>query len=126
MRVACGGPPGAGAAPPGGAAGTITGRRNSAVRRSSIVSSVLGRISVAPQPEQNLASPLLSVPQMLHFIAVLSLRARCRRAIPALSRGGRNRPFATPADGGMANFDDKRDRETPARVGKAPQPPPGH
>jgi hypothetical protein len=54
----------------GGAAGTITGRRYMAVRRSSIVSSVFGRINVAPHPEQNLASTLLSVPQMLHFIAV--------------------------------------------------------
>ncbi len=53
-----------------GAAGTIGGRRYMAVRRSSIVSSVFGRINVAPQPEQNLASTLLSVPQMLHFIAV--------------------------------------------------------
>ena len=54
----------------GGAAGTISGRRYMAVRRSSIVSSVFGRINVAPQPEQNLASTLLSVPQMLHFIAI--------------------------------------------------------
>ena len=53
-----------------GAAGTITGRRYMAVRRSSIVSSVFGRTNVAPQPEQNLASTLLSVPQMVHFIAV--------------------------------------------------------
>ena len=66
-------PTGAGAAVAlggaGGTAGTITGRRYSAVRRSSIVSSVFGRTKVAPQPEQNLASTLLSVPQMLHFIA---------------------------------------------------------
>ena len=54
----------------GGSAGMTTGRRYMAVRRSSIVSSVFGRARVAPQPEQNLASTLLSVPQMLHFIAV--------------------------------------------------------